>query len=65
MQKALSSLKSYHIMMKSGCYNLTKEDPKVYMHHMSHPLSSADINMFSLFVISRNADIYCALIHKS
>ena len=52
------------MMMKSCSYNLPKEHPKIYIHHMSQPLRSADINMFSAFVISRNADIDCTLIHK-
>ena len=39
-----------------------------YMNHMIHPLRSADIIIFSPeiknFVISRNTDIDCILIHN-
>ena len=40
------------------CYLLLKEDPKIYVNHVRHPLSSVDINIFfnrksATFVISR------------
>ena len=34
-------------MMKLGSYTLPKEDPKKNMNHVTHPLISADINIFS------------------
>ena len=49
-------------------YTLPKEDPKKYMNHVTHPLISADINIFhqrsAAFVVSRNTDINCILIHN-
>ena len=40
------------------CYLLLKEDPKIYVNHVRHPLSSVDISIFfnrksATFVISR------------
>ena len=34
-------------MMKLGSYTLPKEDPKKNMNHVTNPLISADINIFS------------------
>ena len=39
---------AYPTMMKHGSYTSPKEDPKKYMNHVTHPLISADISIFSL-----------------
>ena len=50
---------------------LPKDDLKIYINHMTHPLNSADISIFrrksATFAISlwRNADIDYFLIHNS
>ena len=50
-------------MMELGNYILTEESPKNLKNHVTHPLSSADISIFSpeiaSFAISRNKDIDC------
>ena len=55
------------------CHNLaqlylTQKRFKKYINHVTHPLSSADISIFhrksANFVISRNTDIGCILIHN-
>ena len=49
-------------------YTLPKEDPKKYMNHVTHPLSSAEISIFyrksANFAVSKNTDIDCNLIHN-
>ena len=40
-----------HISYNDGTwhsYTLPKEGPKIYINHVTHPLSSADIRIFSL-----------------
>ena len=60
----------YPTMMKLGkSYRLPKEDQKIYINHVTHPMNFADISIFhrklANFAISRNTDIDCNLIHNS
>ena len=52
VQKApFPSLNLSHISYNDETwYNFTlpKEDPKKYMNHVAHPMSSADVSIFSL-----------------
>ena len=42
---------TYPTMRKLGSYTLPKEDPKKYINHVTHHLSSADISIFSPEII--------------
>ena len=48
-------------------YTFPKEDPKSYINHVT-PLEFVDISIFywksATFVISRNTDIDCNLVHN-
>ena len=62
------TLHTYHCNDETWhCYTLPKE-PKKFYNHVRHPLRSADISIFpqksSTFVISRNTDTGCILIHN-
>ena len=63
MCHAYSEMMSYSIVI-----SYLKMTQKIY-NHLTHPLGSADISVFSWeisnFVISRNTNIDCTLIHNS
>ena len=70
-QKGPPSLKSVtHMLQWSNLAQLylTQSRSKKYMNRPTHPLSSADICIFSLeiskFCYTRNTDIDCILIHN-
>ena len=54
-------------LMLPPCIDLSSPVKK-YMDHVTHPLNSADISIFhrksANFVISRNTDIDCILLHN-
>ena len=53
--------------LKSFSFTLPTENSKKYLNHVTHPLSSADISIFSPeianFAISRNTDTDFILVH--
>ena len=67
-KKAPSSCNLLHIYNNNETwhsYTFSKENPKRYMNHDTHPLISADISIFYRksvnFAIPRNTDIDCIL----
>ena len=59
---------TYPTMMKPGTIIPYQKKIQKYMNHVTHPMSSADINIFhrksANFAISRNTEIDCILIHN-
>ena len=70
-QKGSSSIKSVTHLLKwwnLAQLHLSQRRSKKYMNHVTHPLSSVDISIFSpgisKFCVSRNADIDSILMHN-
>ena len=59
---------TYHTMTKLGTVIPYLKKTQKYMHHVTHPLSSADISIFhqksANFALSKNTDIDCIFVHN-